>query len=393
MHHIWAPLLVLFLLPSLAAANAGIFFGSGHTISLGKSERVQLVSEEVVITPRGGWVPEADAVEYRCAFTLRNLTDNPVTVQVGFPINSQFIEGPKPQSDVTKMVLDYHFVAREDEKTYHLRYVAHDREKKFSTLFVWDMTFDPRETKTLHVAYQMPMSRALLETNSDKLTPKALKRHRERPWHVTLETSMVAYFHYVTETGKSWAGDIERATFRVEMAQWEQCLARRPFAAVDGIMSSRDDTEEDEYDMLPDDVPRHFSSMFHAKAWAVFRHIEPNEGKREDDGAMTWTYQPYEAGKSFGFYYWSLPLPSKADDCDEWVKHVLGSKPSKSNLAELREIMAGFYGVTPQSTFAKGFLEQQNWYHPKKRLEESKLPENQAAVLQRLDEIARVQGH
>ena len=384
--------IVLFL-PSIASANAGIFFGSGHTISLGKTENVQLVSEEVVITPRGGWVPEADTVDYWCAFTLKNLDDKPVAIQVGFPLDSQSIEGPKPNTDVTKMVLKHHFIAREDEKTYHVRYVAHDREKKFSTLFVWDMTFKPSETKTLHVAYQMPISRALAEPNKDSFTPNGSKRHREKPWHRTLETAVVAHFHYVTETGKSWAGEIEHATFRVETGQWMHCLERRPYMVDEEPAPSRVEGEGELPETLPDGSPRPFASMFHTKAWAVFSHIEPNGAKRNDKGTITWTYRPYKAGKPLHFCYWSVPLPHTVADCDEWVKHVLGPKPGKADLAELREIMAGFYGVAPQSAAAKSFLKQQNWYHPKKGLEEGKLAEQQLAVLKRLDEIAKERGH
>src|SRR5580658_5568285 len=77
---------------SPAAADAGVFTGNGQNLRQISSKSIQHVS---IIPGRGpflfdGTVPGMDEVHYECAFVLRNLTDKPEEVQVGFPVDSQF---------------------------------------------------------------------------------------------------------------------------------------------------------------------------------------------------------------------------------------------------------------------------------------------------------------
>jgi hypothetical protein len=363
-------------------ANTGVFYGSGQTIYLGKSEQVQLVSEDVTIVASCGWNAMMDAVEYRCKFVLKNLTAKPSKIQVGFPLDSQFFRTEEiHSSDATDLVFKYHFIARDDKTTYHVRFVPNDSEEKFSQLFVWDMAFGAAETKVLHVGYRMPMSRALSGTGK-KFSPGY-----EKKWHATLDTGVVGHFHYITETGKSWAGPIESATFRVETRELEDCLKRRPLMEAEAS-EPRPAPVEEQTERLADGSERPYASTFPNKAWAVYQVVLPDGGMREG-GTTTWKYRPYKAGKPLDFCYWSVPFPRAAADCDSWLQHVLGPKPSKSDLAELREIMAAFYGIVPQSASAKKFVGQQIWYHPKKGLQEAELNEEQREVLSRLDVIAK----
>ena len=159
--------LLVSTIPSYVKANAGIFFGSGHTIALGKSEQIQLVSEDVTVSPHLEWQMMGDSVTYRCKFVLKNLTAKPTTIQAGFPLDSQFAGEYEKQSPTTDLVLNYRFIARDEKTTYHVRFAAHDSEKKFSRLFLWDMAFDGKETKTLSVAYQLGMSQGVVSTRKD----------------------------------------------------------------------------------------------------------------------------------------------------------------------------------------------------------------------------------
>jgi hypothetical protein len=377
-------LIAVFLVPLLAVdaqANTGILFGSGHTITLGKTEQVQMASEEVTIRPICGWEPILDSVDYRCTFVLKNLTTKPVTIQVGFPLDSQFVQENREKRNARELVLDYHFIARDEKNTYHVRFVPADSQKKFSRVFVWDMAFAGAETKVLHVGYQLSMSQALSSTRKDFATSAGLAKHDKR-WHAALETCFVEFFQYVTETGKSWAGPVERATFQVETGRLAECIKRRPLLPFDPP-DPKPDREEWEYD-----------AHFPLKAGAFYQHIEPDGGKYDaKTGVTTWEYRPYRPGAPFALEYFMLAIPPTAADCDCWVRQLLGKKPSKTDLAELREIAAAFYGIAPQSASAKKFVEQQIWYHPKSGLQESQLGGEPRAVLKRLDAIAKEKGH
>ena len=361
------------LFPVDASANAGIFFGSGHTITLGKSEQVQLVSEDVTIKPNCSRYLPTDSVDYRCKFVLKNLTAKPLKIQVGFPLDSQFAR-KKEQPPTTDLVLDYGFIARDDKTTYHISFVPNDSEKKFSRLFLWDMAFDPAETKVLHVAYRLGMSQGYSSTRKDQET---LPRYEKR-WHAALELCFIESFYYVTETGKSWAGPIEHAKFTVETAGLEYCLKHRPMRNYD-LPNPKTAQEEWEY-----------ATTIPMIGGAFYQSIEPDGGTFDGKtGTTTWEYRNYKPGEPLYFTYHFVAIPRTAADCESWVPYILGKKPSKADLAELREIAAAFYGIAPKSDSAQKFVKQQAWYHPKDGLQEAKLNEEQRAVLARLDAIAK----
>ena len=218
---------LLLALCGRALGNTGVFFGSGHSLQLVKSADVQMVSEDVTITPVCGLSATAHSVEFRCVFVLKNLSAKPVKIQAGFPLDRQ-TDGPRrPPSDDTDEVLSYHFIARDANNTYHVRYLA-DIRNKYPDLFLWDMTFAAGETKTLHVGYILPMSFAGGTTRKLDDPEKILNPQYEKPWHARIEGCMVVFFSYITETGQSWAGPIKKATFRVRNTVFEDGLRRFP---------------------------------------------------------------------------------------------------------------------------------------------------------------------
>ena len=159
-----------------AIANVGVFYGSGKTIELIKSDQVQLVSEEVTISPQWGAVAELDRVEYRCKFILKNRSEKSVKVYVGFPLDRELHGTTTP--DATDTVLSYHFIARDADNTYHVQYVSGGGDtSKYNELFLWEMAFAAGETKVLQVGYILPMSITMSLTNREQGTiPKAAIR-------------------------------------------------------------------------------------------------------------------------------------------------------------------------------------------------------------------------
>jgi len=104
-----------------------------------------MVKEEVTIIPgRGrfqfnGGVPGMYRVEYNCKFELKNLTDIPTKVQVGFPLNAQFLKPSNIHDQkVEDLVAKYRFIVQEDQHIHSLRFSPGDREKKLKNLFLWD---------------------------------------------------------------------------------------------------------------------------------------------------------------------------------------------------------------------------------------------------------------
>ena len=371
-----------------ASANVGIFYGSGKTIELVKSDHVQLVSEEVTISPKCGAVYDLDTIEYCCKFVLKNRSQESVKVQVGFPLDRE-LHGTTIL-DATDTVMSYHFIARDADNTYHVRYVNDGgKTSKYKELFLWDMAFAVGETKVLHVGYILPMSITGALTNKD--TEKWMKSHYEKPWHRTLEACLIEHFNYITETGRSWAGPIEEATFRVETGGFEGYLDRRPTVpGRDLALFAKQLVPESQISLI--DAPKtEVKDLFPETKFAatLYREISPDGGKYDSEhGVMTWEFRNFQPGPALRFQYYFVMIAEDASDCDAWVNLVLGAKPKKTNVLELREIAAAFYGIAPNTESAKKFAEQQIWYHPKKWIRDSELSEKRQAVLRRLDAIS-----
>ena len=129
---------------------------------------------------------------------------------------------------------------------------------------------------------------------------------------------MVEWFQYITETGNSWAGPIEKATFQLETKNVATCLGKRR--------------------LLGGESPQPM------RTGVVYEDISPTGGKFDPkEGTITWEYRNYKPGKPFRFAYYLIGLPPTPAACDSWVCLLLGSKPEKADLAEMREIVAAFY--------------------------------------------------
>lgn len=398
-------LAVLFALCGRAFGNTGVFAGSGHSLQLVKSADVQMVSEDVTITPICGVSSTTDSVDFRCTFVLRNRSAKPLTIQAGFPLDRGTSGPPPAPSDDTDKVLSYHFIARDSNDTYHVRYAAGDPQGKYAHIFLWDMTFAAGETKTLHVGYILPMSFAASTTRKVNDPAEAIyPPEYEKPWHARIEACMVVYFSYITETGQSWTGPIERATFRVNSSVFGGDLRRLPEYVGGNPANAPAEMATSAEESAAEDVPgmSDLGFVLGMKLGTVYPHISPKGWKPayipeihsgepkpnyKPDG-IAWTFENYKPGRPLEFNYYLAGFPQAAADCDSWVKCVLGKTPTKADVLELREIVAAFFGVAPQTASVKRLVEQQVWYNPQSKATESDLSKSRQVVLARIKTIA-----
>jgi hypothetical protein len=225
-----------------AGADAGVFTGNGQDLHQITSKSVQLVSIDVVIIPgRGrflydGTVPGMDQADYNCTFVLRSLSEKAEDVQVGFPVDSEFAQQTGNDSpeishkESKEWVLQYSFIARDERATYHVEFVRRKRTGSpgdFAEVFVWNMHFAPKETRTLDVQYRIPISMGLLSTRKDQMARYSYSEPLEQELVNLADLEQVGY---ITSTGSSWAGNVERATFSVITEPFETYLNFRGWA-------------------------------------------------------------------------------------------------------------------------------------------------------------------
>jgi hypothetical protein len=378
-----ATALVLAATISPAFADAGVFAGNGQSLHQVSNEAVQLVSIDVRITlGRGpflfdGTVPGMDQTQYSCTFVLRNLTEKPAEVQVGFPVDSMFAKENEPvsSSDSKDWVLSYGFIARDNQTTYHIdfvRRVPKPSPGEFSSLFVWKMRFGPKETRTLDVQYRIPMSMGLVTTRTEE--PKDFSQ-ADFATLAGLDLGMIETAGYITSTGSSWAGKVEKATFTVTTEPFERYLSQRG-------------TE----DSIPEDVTfehvKRAESAFpvHHPWW--FRKVTPG-GWEKVQGGVQWRYKDYKPADPISVAYYLTQFPGLAEEVPAFVERFRKSLDNDSGhagkLALVREILLATYGKEPENPTAKAFAAGQIWFAPKKDFSTSDLSDTQKAVLKELD--------
>jgi len=380
-------------------ANAGVFRGSGQTVVLDSTAQIQMAEEVVTMTPMRGNYPvdgscrNLDPMKFHCVFKLRNLTDQTVTVPVGFPISTNalwFRDNAKINQ--TEVIARFGFVSGTKAQTYPVRYVPFDKKKKFSNIFLWDMTFQPKEEVELFVCYTMDGYLGLATTQKGK--PE---------WEKTYKHSYLLHFEmaageghqYVTETGKCWAGKIEKATFRINPFDFEKYLMKRGAFEEEKKNAGKQELLHDLLQAAP--LIRSWSPEY--KKWNLVKD------KRNQDLYLEVVYAPFEPkgeADNLKFMYLFPGIPTTVEHFDRFLAEVkkemdreyarrdkmlkfwADAAKNKShpenqiktvtahwrNLESyspavernLADVVLEFYGIPRNNPEIKDFLEKQCWY-------------------------------
>ncbi len=338
-------------------ANAGIFDGIGGNLTLGKSADIQMVSEKVEMTlmrapfPVDGGTTGLDYMRYNCTFQLRNQSDRELSVQVGFPLQSEMIAFKKTpeEYDQIAIVSRYNFIAGTARETYPVRFEVGDKERKFRKIFLWQMKFAPHEEIKLVVSYTMGGRMGL---GSLKKRPDRDDKTFPVQYFEPLGYALIEQFGYVTETGNCWAGKIEKAEFVLYSKPFEAYLARRgPFEITAEYLAKRDretakrwataremaaklrrEGKDDQAERLEkmelerkeDPVRRDPSAMF---AGRFVRVLKPADGWQEvtaknGDPYLKLEYAPFEPGPEITVSYLFPAIPDTPAKFDALLDKV-----------------------------------------------------------------------
>ena len=319
--------------------NAGVFRGSGQTPTLEKTDKIQMVEEEIIMIPRRGNYPvdtscrNLDKMDFRCRFILRNLTDQKVVIPVGFPLDTQArLQDNKGKFNQSQLIGHYGFTAGTKDKTFPVRFVPWDEKKKFSKLFLWEMTFDPKQEIELFVNYTMEGYLGLAGTRRNQDWNKYKPYKCEYLEHLTFGLGQAQF--YVTETGSSWAGVIEKAVFRYYPYEFEEYLAKR--GAWEESRKERNErlaaikkkSGNFEYLFSPE--------MPMLRTWnPVFEQWQPQQGKYKNDRYLELVFQPYKPQKKdnirIGYTFPMIPI-----NAEQFERYCTAVKIKLKNDAELK---------------------------------------------------------
>ena len=366
-----------------AFANVGVFNGSGQTPIVEKTDAVQMVEEEVLMTPRKAKGPVTgscrnfDPMDYRCTFKLRNLKDEAVELQVGFPLDIETyrMKGVHAE-DVGKLVESFNFSACSGNEKFEVRYVPQDKEKKFSKLFLWTMEFAAHEERTLVVSYTMEgyLGLSPVVTLDAKDEVEDLRDIDDGLLFRSFAFGIGEAHIYVTGTGSCWAGDIQKATFKYFPQDFEAYLAKR--GALDETEDERNLRQEEKGKRGKEARKKSSKGMRNllkpecrlVRYW----HPSPDKWTRKDDGAGRFHYEltftPFRPSKddSIILGYVAPPMPTEPDDVDiledmvrEFVKSNGGNE--KQYLRDVKDVVLEFYGIKTGNTRIAPFIDKQCW--------------------------------
>ena len=259
------------------------------------------------------------------------------------------------------------------------------------------MTFQSKQEIELIVSYTMYGYMGLVLTQKgEPVWGDVYKHHYMR----FLEGAAGEGHMYVTETGKSWAGKIEKATFRINPFDFEKYLAER--GVFEGIRSGTDKGMRSKKDKLLEflknaPMTRNWSPEY--KKWKLIKD------KRNRDLHLELVYEPFEPkGKEddLKLFYIFPTIPVNAELFDrllEWVKEYMekefaqrekmlqfwaDAEKKKTHPGEqirkataywqkiepyspavernLADAILEFYGIRRNNPEIQDFLERQYWY-------------------------------
>jgi hypothetical protein len=365
-----------------AYANVGVFNGSGQTPIVEKTDAVQMVEEEVLMTPRKAKGPVTgscrnfDPMDYRCTFKLRNLKDEAVELQVGFPLDIETyrMKGVHAE-DVGKLVESFNFSAYSGNEKFKVRFVPQDKEKKFSKLFLWTMRFAAHEERTLVVSYTMEgyLGLSPVVTLDAKDEVEDLRDIDDGLLFFSFAFGIGEAHTYVTGTGSCWAGDIQKATFKYFPQDFEAYLAKR--GALDETEEERKQRQEEKGKRGKDagNSSKGVRNLLRPECRLVrYWHPSPGKWTRKDDGAGRFHYEltftPFRPSKddSIILGYVAPPMPTEPDDVDiledvvrEFVKSNGGNE--KQYMRDVKDVVLEFYGIKTGNTRIAPFIDKQCW--------------------------------
>ncbi|MCX6983743.1 MAG: hypothetical protein NT118_03180 [Lentisphaerae bacterium] len=330
---------------------------------------IYLARAEQPVTGGAKWV-EIDKARYTCNFELKNLTGKEVTVSVGFPLAGENYaiprnNGKNEEINQAKLISQFDFIAGTNHGTYPIRYVQTDVNKKFTHIFLWDMTFKPDETINLLVSYSMIGYYGLGITQKPPFnwdqTRYGFKYLNE------LDTSVTQSFGYVTATGKSWYGTIEKATFTIRLGEYEKYLEKRGAFEID------------------EDYVYYQKHQEQAPFSALYRRITPtgwSEQGERNNRVVVYSFTDFKPEMEINIQYSFLLIPKNLKDYHKTISKIKENYNKnremiiKANRPEIKipaewnvdaeknisDIILEYYGISTNNPAISPFLNRQVWY-------------------------------
>jgi hypothetical protein len=232
---------MLALAPALAEGNDASFYGDGATVFAVKDSRVAM--EREAITIRFDRTAKSHMVQWvaTCVFTFRNLTDEPVEVQMGFPDwmgagdegGQWAIQGF--QAKVRgKRVRAVHKAVEQGTGE-----VPDQVKLEYDAAYTWKVRFAPGETVVVENTYRFggfssngPFEACVWNEKPERLSSVFWRKARKPKGGWDFEDGVCKVVSYIVTTGRTWAAPIGVADIAIELppGTWPHAIVPLPAA-------------------------------------------------------------------------------------------------------------------------------------------------------------------
>lgn len=334
--------ILLLLCPTMGLANTGVFFGAGSQVIPIKNNDVQLVKERVSIKLRideetAKWgTPFFPRADVEAEFVLKNTSNQPVKLQVGFPFLD--LQGFGDEKLVLSK-LDFRAKDTEAERKVTLKEGLIEKELDpqglFKKVFSWEEQFQPLQTKKVTVSYRLLMGIASANENDrrfDGVDRKYYALDRMFP-------ALAYNFGYITKTAYTWKEPVENAVFTIDGTEFFQKLEEANFFKELG-------------EATPVGVTR---PVFLA-------HLTPSSFKR-DKNVYRWEFTGKVPEEGIGANFVVLFVPSLPDEVKGFVTEQVKELNEGVTKEEYLAVIEGYYArilkKTPEGEkpFAQKYFE------------------------------------
>jgi hypothetical protein len=229
------------LAPALARANDASFYGDGATVFAVQETRVAM--EREAITIRYDREARSHTVQWvaTCVFTFRNLTDEQVEVQMGFPdwkgTGDDGGQWAIRDFEVTvrgKRVRAVHKAVEEGAGE-----TPGQVKLEYEAAYTWKVRFEPGETVVVENTYRFggfssngPFSACVWNEKPARLSSVFWRKARKPENGWDFEDGVCKVVSYIVTTGRTWARPIGVADIAIELppGTWPHAIVPLPAA-------------------------------------------------------------------------------------------------------------------------------------------------------------------
>ncbi|MEK6742654.1 MAG: YARHG domain-containing protein [Nitrospirota bacterium] len=364
--------LLFFITATVWADGVEVSSTDGNTVIPVQNNKIRMVSEEVVMVPANTKGITED-VKVNATFLFENLTDQPISMKMGFPYFSSAPKSFKAWVQDKVVNIEKRPMGGKGEIV-----LQHERSGYILHMNAWDISFQPHEKKNVKVEY--------LGT-----------------WGFSLDRS-TSYFIYVVETGALWSGTIGKADFSLILSESTMDYLKHPGTALRAYPSG--------YMRKGNRIEWHFQNWKPKENLGVVTFLKDADSTSADEGqgffegggiVVTSRDEPPPIPDAMyrcaGYFknktrYEGNRRNYRTDELEHWYEDRFSDKDPMPRLCikALRNEIYARHGRVFTTPEMKQIFEKSPWYKPKPDFKETDLNETEKKNVELIQEYEKKMG-